>query len=74
MSKAQHAENGPFALALIARILKTSTDDVASSAGLGKDAVQRQARVRSDRIQRRLRDMLEVFTKLTPRLGAELLA
>lgn len=74
MSIAQYADNGLFAPTRIAQILKTSTDDVAWSVGLGKDAVQRQVRIRSDRTQRRLREMLEVLTKVAPRLGSELLA
>ena len=74
MSISQYADDGLFAPARIARILKTSTDDVAWSVGLGKDAVQRQVRIRSDRTQSRLREMLEVLTKVTPRLGSELLA
>lgn len=74
MSIAQYTDAGLFAPALIARVLKTSTDDVAWSVGLGKDAVQRQVRIRSDRTQRRLREMLEVLTKVTPRFGSELVA
>lgn len=74
MTIAQFADNGLFAPARIAQVLKTSTDDIASSAGLGKDAVQRRARFGSDRTQRRLREMLEVLTKVTPRLGSELVA
>ena len=67
-------DQGHFAPAKIARVLKTSTDDVATSAGLGKDAVQRQARIHSDRTQRRLREMVEVLTKVSPRFGSELMA
>lgn len=74
MTIAQYADGGLFAPALIARVLQTSTDDVAWSVGLGKDALQRKARIRSDRTQRRLREMVEVLTKVTPRFGSELMA
>ena len=40
------------------------------TAGLGKDAVQRKDRVRSDRTQRRLREMVEIINKVEPRYKA----
>lgn len=67
-------DDGLFAPARIARVLKTSTDDVASSAGLDRDAVRDKARIQSDGTQRRLREMVEVLTKVTPRVRSELMA
>ncbi|WP_448577850.1 MbcA/ParS/Xre antitoxin family protein [Thermaurantiacus sp.] len=74
MISGTYDDHGLFAPAKIARVLRTSTDDIASSAGLGKDAVQRKARIQSDRTQRRLREMVEVLTKVSPRFGSELMA
>ena len=54
----------------IARELRTTSEDVAHSAGLGRDAVQRKERVRSDKTQRRLREMIEILNKVAPRFGS----
>lgn len=74
MSLATYAEAGFFAPRKIAVTLLTTSDDIARSAGLGKDAVQRKSRVRSDKTQRRLREMVEVITKVEPRFGSALMA
>jgi len=67
-------ESGLFAPSKIAALLKTTKDDVAASAGLGRDAVQRQGRLRSTKTQTRLREMMEIITKVTPRFGSPLMA
>ena len=74
MAVAKYAEDGIFAPRRIAETLRTSSEDVARSVGLGRDALQRKERVRSDRTQRRLREMVEVLNKVEPRFGSELLA
>lgn len=74
MGLAQFAEDGLFAPRKIAAALCTSSEDVARSLGLGKDAVQRKERVRSEKTQRRLREMVEVLNKVEPRFGSTLLA
>ncbi len=74
MSLAQCAENGFFAPRKIADALRTTSDEVARSAGLGKDAVQRKDRVHSDKTQRRLREMVKVINKVEPRFGSTLMA
>ncbi len=62
----QHlSDDGFFAPQKIARQLKTTSEDVAHSAGLGRDAVQRRERVRSDKTQRRLRSE-RMTTPLSP--------
>ena len=71
---ARYAEDGLFAPRKIAAILRTTSDEVASSVGLGKDAVQRRDRVGSDRTQRKLREMVEVLNKVEPRFGSSLIA
>jgi len=74
MGLAQYAENGVFAPRRIAETLRTTSEELARTAGLGKDAVQRKDRVRSDKTQRRLREMVEVINKVEPRFGSALMA
>jgi len=68
------SENGHFAPNRIAKCLRTTSAELAQSAGLGKDAVQRRDRVTSVATQRRLRQMVEVLNKVEPRFGSALLA
>ena len=74
MTLAQFAQDGLFAPRKIADAFRTTSDDVARSVGLGKDAVQRKDRVRSDKTQRKLREMVEVINKVEPRFGSALMA
>ena len=74
MSLAQYAENGVFAPRKIADAFRTTSEEVARTAGLGKDAIQRRNRVQSVRTQRRLREMVEVINKVEPRFGSALVA
>ena len=70
MSLLQFADDGFFVPQKIAKELRTTSEDVAHSAGLGRDAVQRKERVRSDKTQRRLREMVEILNKVAPRFGS----
>ena len=74
MGLVQFADGGFFAPNKIAEALRTTSEEVARTAGLGRDAVQRKERVRSDRTQRRLREMVEVINKVEPRFGSALMA
>lgn len=74
MSLAQYADEGIFVPRKIADTFRTTSDEVARTAGLGRDAVQRKDRVRSDRTQRRLREMVEIINKVEPRFGSALMA
>ncbi len=74
MGLAQYAEKGLFAPGRIAAALRTTSDEVARSAGLGRDAVQRKDRVQSTKTQRRLREMVEIINKVEPRFGSALMA
>ena len=67
-------DGGYLAPAKIAALLKTTKDDLAQSAGLGRDAVQRRDRIRSTKTQTRLREMIEVINKVEPRFGSSLMA
>lgn len=74
MGLAQYADEGLFAPAKIAHAFHTTSEEVARSAGLGRDAIQRKDRVRSDKTQRRLREMVEVINKVESRFGSALIA
>jgi hypothetical protein len=55
-------------------VLRTTSEEIARSAGLGKDAIQRKDRLRSDKTQRRLREVTEIINKVEPRFGSALMA
>ncbi|RWA75284.1 MAG: DUF2384 domain-containing protein [Mesorhizobium sp.] len=74
MALAQYADDGLFAPKKIADAFRTTSEEIARTAGLGKDAVQRRERVRSDKTQRRLREMVEIVNKVEPRFGSALMA
>lgn len=74
MGIAQYAENGIFSPRKIAHALLTTNDDVARSAGLGRDAVNRRDRLASTRTQSMLRNMIEVINKVESRFGSPILA
>jgi len=74
MGLVRYADDGFFAPRKIADAFRTTSEEVARTAGLGKDAVQRKERVRSDRTQRRLREMVEIINKVEPRFGSALMA
>ena len=74
MGLVQYADDGFCSPARFAEALRTTSEEVARTAGLGRDAVQRKERVRSDRTQRRLREMVEILNKVEPRFGSALMA
>lgn len=69
-----YADNGLLSPKQIAAGLLTTVEDVARSAGLGRDAVMRQARVSSPKVQSRLREMVEIINRVSPRMGSDLMA
>lgn len=74
MGLAQYADDGLFAPRKIADALHTTSEEIARTAGLGKDAIQRKDRLRSGKTQRRLREMIEIVNKVEPRFGSALMA
>ena len=74
MQVTEYAEDGIFLPARIADVLRTTSAEVAQTVGLGRDAVQRRDRVKASKTQRRLREMVEVITKVTPRFGSAMMA
>lgn len=74
MGLVQYSDDGFFAPRKIAEVFRTTSEEVARTAGLGRDAVQRKERVQSDKTQRRLREMVEIVNKVEPRFGSALMA
>lgn len=74
MALAQYADDGIFAPRKIADAFRTTSEEIAQTAGLGRDAIQRKERIRSDKTQRRLREMVEIVNKVEPRFGSALVA
>jgi hypothetical protein len=74
MALVQYSDDGFFAPRKIADVFRTTSEEVARTAGLGRDAVQRKERVRSEKTQRRLREMVEIINKTEPRFGSALMA
>ncbi|MCT9000659.1 MbcA/ParS/Xre antitoxin family protein [Chelativorans intermedius] len=74
MNLAQYSDHGMFAPNKIATVFRTTSEEIARTVGLGKDAIQRKDRVRSDKTQRRLREMVEIVNKVEPRFGSALMA
>ena len=70
----QFAEGGQFEPRRIAAALRTSSEEVAQTVGLSKDALQRRTRINSAKTQRRLRELVEVLNKVEPRFGSALMA
>ena len=63
MAIQNYADNGAFAPRKIVDALRTTSDELARSLGLGKDAIQRKDRIASDRTQRRLRQSWKRSTR-----------
>ncbi|PZO66027.1 MAG: hypothetical protein DI498_08115 [Paracoccus denitrificans] len=74
MALVAYAEGGKFSPRLIAASLLTTQDEIARSVGLGRDAISRKDRLASPRTQSRLREMVEILNRVTPRFDSELLA
>ena len=74
MILADMSEGGVFTPGKIAAAFRTTSEEVARTVGLGKDAIQRKDRVRSDKTQRRLREMVEIINKVEPRFGSPMMA
>ncbi len=74
MNLENFAEHGQFAPGRIAAALRTTTEEVARTVGLGRDAVLRKDRIASPRTQKRLREMIEILNRVGPRFGSDLIA
>lgn len=74
MNIATFTESSLFSPRKLAEGLLTSQDEIARSAGLGRDAIARKDRLASAKTQTRLREMVEILNRLTPRFGGDLVA
>ena len=74
MNIAAFTEKSLFSPRLLAEELLTTQEEIARTAGLGRDAIARKDRLGSARTQTRLREMIEVMNRLTPRFGSALVA
>ena len=74
MGLTQYASEGILTPRKIAQRLRTTSEDLARSAGLSKGAVQPKDRIASGETQRRLRELVAVINKVEPRLGSALMA
>jgi uncharacterized protein (DUF2384 family) len=71
---ARSTEGARFSPRQIADQLLTTVDDVARSTGLGRDALSRKDRIDNPKTQTRLREMMEILNRVSPRFGSDLLA
>lgn len=74
MNIAAFTEKSLFSPRLLAESWLTTQDEIARTAGLGRDAIARKDRLASAKTQSRLREMVEIVNRLTPRFGASLVA
>lgn len=68
------SENGLFAPRLLAQSLRTTIDEIADSSGLSHDALARSKRVGNPKTQKRLREMVEILARVSPRFESDLMA
>lgn len=66
--------DGRFAPERIAELLRTTREEVARTAGLGRDAIVRADRLKSVKTQKRLREMVEILNRVEQRFGSPLAA
>ena len=74
MGASKDAKDGLLTPRKIAQRLRTTSEDLARSAGLGRGAVQRWDRIASGETQRRLRELVTVIDRVAPRLGSAMMA
>jgi Protein of unknown function (DUF2384) len=65
---------GAFSPDLIAELLRTTKEEIATTAGLSRDAVARKARVHARGTQMRLRELMEILNRVEPWAGSPLAA
>ena len=70
----QFVEDQVFSPTLIAEALRTTKSEIASTLGLGKDSFTRASRLRARKTQIRLRQMLEIVTRVEAATGSPLAA
>lgn len=66
--------DGIFDPKKIAHELRTTSEEIGRTVGLNRDAIQRADRIKSDKSQTRLREMVEIINKVEPRFGSSMMA
>lgn len=66
--------DGAVSADALSALVRTSKEELAQSAGLGRDAVMRQARLASPSTQRRLREVAEVVARVEAWAGSPMAA
>ena len=74
MGVTQYTDDGRLIPRKIAQRLRTTSEELGRSAGLGRGAVQRKDGIASGKTQRRLRELVEVVNKVEPRFGSAQMA
>lgn len=59
-----------FSPILIADALRTHKSEIAFTLGLSLDSVSRKTRIRSKKTQKRLREMIEILTRVEAEIGS----
>ena len=67
-------EDEVFSPTLVANALRTTKSEIAGTLGLGKDAFTRASRIRARKTQVRLRQMLEILSRVEAAMGSSLAA
>ncbi len=67
-------EDQVFSPVRVAQALRTAKSEIASTLGLGKDALMRSSRIRARKTQMRLRQMLEILHRVEEHAGSNLAA
>ena len=70
----EFVQNDLFSPALIARELRTTQAEIADTLGLPRDALSRKTRLRAEKTQSRLRQMLEILRRVSEHNGSALYA
>ena len=70
----EFVEDQVFSPTLVAHALRTTKSEIASTLGLGRDALALTSRVRARKAQVRLRQMLEILNRVEAATGSPLAA
>ena len=69
MELQEFVQDQVFLPTLIAGALRTTKTEIASTLGLGQDAFSRSARVRAPKTQTKLREMVEILSRVQAHTG-----
>ena len=70
----EYIKDEVFSPDLVANALRTNRREIASTLGLGGDALSRTTRIRAPKTQTRVREMLEILNRVETQAGSLLAA